>query len=61
MSPELAHPLSYSSHNFFIVKNITYQKSCDYYDFVVVKVVLELASSKKYHVQQHLDLRISYL
>ena len=44
MSPKLARPLSYPSNSFFVVKNITYWKSCDYYDFVVVKVVSELAS-----------------
>jgi hypothetical protein len=44
MSSELACPFGYSSNSLFVVKNITYQKSCDYYDFVVVKVWLELAS-----------------
>jgi hypothetical protein len=44
MCPELACPLGYPSNSFFVVENITYWKSCDYYDFVVVKVVLELAS-----------------
>jgi hypothetical protein len=43
------------------VKNISYRKSCDYYDFIVVKVVPELASGHKYRVQQLLDLRIPYL
>jgi hypothetical protein len=45
MSSELACPLGYSSNSFVIVKNITDRKSCDYYDFVVVKVVPEFASS----------------
>jgi hypothetical protein len=42
------------------VENIPYQKSCDYYDFVVVKVVSKLASGWKYHVQQLLDFRTPY-
>ena len=44
VSPKLACPLGYPSNSIFVVENITYQKSCDYYDFVVVKVVLKLAS-----------------
>jgi hypothetical protein len=45
MSFELACPLGYSPNSFLVVKYIAYWKSCDYYDFVVVKIVLELASS----------------
>jgi hypothetical protein len=44
MSSQLAGPLGYSSDGFFVVKNIPYWKPGDYYDFVVVKVVTELAS-----------------
>jgi hypothetical protein len=44
MTSELSRPLGYSPNDFLVVKNIAYWKSCDYYDFVVVKVVLELAS-----------------
>jgi hypothetical protein len=44
MSSKLARPLGCSPNNFLVVKNIAYRKSCDYYDFVVVKVVPELAS-----------------
>jgi hypothetical protein len=41
----LAHrPLGYPSDSFFVVENVPYWKSCDYYDFVVVKVMTELAS-----------------
>jgi hypothetical protein len=44
MSSQFAGPLGYSSDGFFVVKNIPYCKPGDYYDFVVVKVVTELAS-----------------
>jgi hypothetical protein len=44
MSSQFASPLGYSSDGFFVVKNIPYWKSSDYYDFVVVKVVTKLAS-----------------
>jgi hypothetical protein len=44
MSSELTRPLGYSPNSFLVVKNIAYWKSYDYYDFVVVKVVPELAS-----------------
>jgi hypothetical protein len=44
MSSQLTHPLGYPSDNFFVVENVPYWKSCDYYDFVVVKVVTDLAS-----------------
>jgi hypothetical protein len=44
MSSKLARPLGYSPNSFLVVKDITYWKSCDYYDFVVVKVVPKLAS-----------------
>jgi hypothetical protein len=44
MSPQFAGPLGYSSDGFFVVENISYWKPGDYYDFVVVKVVTELAS-----------------
>jgi hypothetical protein len=44
MSSELAHPLGYSPNSFLVMKNNAYWKSCDYYDFVAVKVVPELAS-----------------
>jgi hypothetical protein len=45
MSSEFACPLGCSPKGFLVVKYITYWKSCNYYDFVVIKVVLELASS----------------
>jgi hypothetical protein len=45
MSSQLTGPLGYSSDGFFIVENILYQKSGDYYDFVVVEVVTEPACS----------------
>jgi hypothetical protein len=44
MSSGLARPLGYSPNSFFVVMDIAYWKSYDYYDFVVVKVVSELAS-----------------
>jgi hypothetical protein len=43
MSSELARPLGYSPNSSLAMKNIAYCKSCDYYDFVVVKVVPKLA------------------
>jgi hypothetical protein len=45
MSSQLTGPLGYSSDGFFIVENIPYWKSGDYYDFVVVEVVTELLCS----------------
>jgi hypothetical protein len=45
MSSEFACPLGCSPNDFLVVKYIAYWKSCDYYDFVVVKVVPKLASS----------------
>jgi hypothetical protein len=45
MRSQLAGPLGYSPDGFFVVKNISYRKSSDYYDFVVVEVVTELACS----------------
>ena len=45
VSSQLAGPLGYSSDGFFVVENIPYWKSSDYYDFVVIKVVTELAYS----------------
>jgi hypothetical protein len=44
VSSQLACPLGYPSNSFFVMENIPYRKSCDYYDFVVVKVVSKLAS-----------------
>jgi hypothetical protein len=44
MSSQFASPLGYSSDGFFVMKNIPYWKFGDYYEFVVVKVVTELAS-----------------
>jgi hypothetical protein len=44
LSSKLARPLGYSPNSFLVVNNIAYWESCDYYDFVVVKVVSELAS-----------------
>jgi hypothetical protein len=44
VSSQLTCPLGYSSDSFFVVENVPYWKSCDYYDFVVDKVVTELAS-----------------
>jgi hypothetical protein len=38
MRSQLTGPLGYSPDGFFVVKNISYRKSSDYYDFVVVKV-----------------------
>jgi hypothetical protein len=45
MRSQLVGPLGYSPNGFFVVKNISYRKSSDYYDFVVVEVVTELACS----------------
>jgi hypothetical protein len=45
MRSQLAGPLRYSPDGFFVVMNISYWKSGDYYDFVVVEVVTELACS----------------
>jgi hypothetical protein len=45
MSSEFACPLGCSSNNLLIVEYISYWESRDYYDFVVVKVLSELASS----------------
>jgi hypothetical protein len=45
MRSQLAGPLGYSPDGFFVVKNISYWKSSDYYDFVVVEVVMELVCS----------------
>jgi hypothetical protein len=45
MRSQFTGPLGYSSDDFFIVENIPYQKSSDYYDFVVVEVVTELVCS----------------
>jgi hypothetical protein len=45
MRSQLTGPLGYSPDGFFVVKNISYRKSSDYYDFVVVEVVTELACS----------------
>jgi hypothetical protein len=36
---QLASPLGYSANGFFVVKNIPYRKTSDYYDFVAVEVV----------------------
>jgi hypothetical protein len=43
MSSQVARPLGYPSDGFFVVEDVPYWKSCDYYDFVVVKVVSEFA------------------
>jgi hypothetical protein len=45
MRSQFTGPLGYSSNGFFIMENIPYWKSSDYYDFVVVEVVMELACS----------------
>jgi hypothetical protein len=45
MISQFTGPLGYSSNGFFIVANIPYRKSSDYYDLVIVKVVTELACS----------------
>jgi hypothetical protein len=45
MSFGFACPLCCSPNSFLVVEYISYWNSCDYYDFVVVKLVLELASS----------------
>jgi hypothetical protein len=37
VSSQLARPLGYPSDSFFIVENVPYWKSCDYYDFVSSK------------------------
>jgi hypothetical protein len=39
MRSQLAGPLGYSANGFFVVKNIPYSKTSDYYDFMVVEVV----------------------
>jgi hypothetical protein len=44
MSFEFTRPLGCSPNSFLVVKNIAYWKSCDYYDFVVIKVVPELGA-----------------
>jgi hypothetical protein len=45
MSSQFTGSLGYSSDGFFIVENIPYWKSGDYYDFVIIEVVTELACS----------------
>jgi hypothetical protein len=45
MSSELACPLDRSPISFLVVEDITYWKSCDYYDFVFIKLVPDLESS----------------
>jgi hypothetical protein len=45
MRSQLASPLGYSANGFLVVKNIPYWKTSDYYDFVVIKVVTQLAGS----------------
>jgi hypothetical protein len=45
MRSQFAGPLGYSANGFLVVKNIPYRKTSDYYDFVVVKVVTQLAGS----------------
>jgi hypothetical protein len=42
MSFEFTCSFGCSSNNLLIVEYISYWESCDYYDFVVVKVVSEL-------------------
>jgi hypothetical protein len=39
MRSQFAGPLGYSTNGFLVVKDVPYQKTSDYYDFVVVKVV----------------------
>jgi hypothetical protein len=48
MSSELTFPFGCSSDFFFVVEYISYWESRDYYDFVVIEVVSEFTSSKKY-------------
>jgi hypothetical protein len=45
MRSQFTGPLGYSPDGFFIVENISFWKSSDYYDFVIVEVVTELACS----------------
>jgi hypothetical protein len=45
MGSEFACPLGRSSNGFFVVEYISYWESRDYYNFVVVKIVLEFTSS----------------
>jgi hypothetical protein len=45
MSSQFTSPLGYSSDGFFIMENIPYWKSSDYYVFVIVEVETELACS----------------
>ena len=45
MGSQLASPLGYSANGFLVVKNVPYWKTSNYYDFVVVKVVAQLAGS----------------
>jgi hypothetical protein len=44
MRSQLAGPLGYSPDGFFVVKNISYRKSRDYYDFVQLEVLHIIAS-----------------
>jgi hypothetical protein len=39
MRSQFTGPLGYSANDFLIVENISYRKTGDYYDFVVIKVV----------------------
>jgi hypothetical protein len=43
MRPQFTGPLGYSANGFLVVEDIPYQKTGDYYDFVVIKVVTQLA------------------
>jgi hypothetical protein len=45
MRSQFIGPLGYSANGFLVVENIPYRKTGDYYDFVVIKVVTQLAGS----------------
>ena len=45
MGSQLASPLGYSANGFLVVENVPYWKTSNYYDFVIVKVVTQLAGS----------------
>jgi hypothetical protein len=55
MRPQFTGPLSYSANCFLVVKNIPYRKAGDYYDFVIIKVVTQLAGSQKHIIASALE------
>jgi hypothetical protein len=50
VSSKLTHPLGGPPDCFFVVEYISYWETRDYYDFVVIEIVVELTSSEEYCV-----------